>query len=129
MPRSLIKAGQLLLILALFATCGGHWVVLQSVAWTNMLVTYSRVEPVTQAIEKTFDGRHPCVLCKRIVSGKGSEKKQDVQRTIAKLNLFHEPSGITLVRADDFWEQAVPDYWMAVRGDAPPVPPPRTASV
>jgi hypothetical protein len=128
MPRSIIKAGQLLLILALFATCGGHWMVLQSVAWTNMLVSFSKNEDVTQAIEKTFDGQHPCDLCKRIDSGKGSEKKQDMLWTVGKLNLFHETSGITLVRADDFWEQAVPDYWMATRGDAPPVPPPRTAA-
>jgi hypothetical protein len=128
MPRSLIKAGQLLLILALFATCGGHWVVLQSVAWTNMLVTYSKADDVTRAIGKTFDGQHPCSLCKRIVSGKGSEKKQDVQRTIAKLNLFHEVSAISLVRPDDFWEQAVPEVRMTARGDAPPVPVPRTVA-
>jgi len=128
MPRSLVKAGQLLLIVALFATCGGHWFVLQTVAWTKMLVSFSKHEDVTQAIGKTFDGQHPCALCKRIDSGKGSEKKQDVQWTVAKLTLFHESSGITLVRTDDFWEHASPDFLVATRGDAPPVPPPRTAA-
>ena len=58
----------------LFAS-GAHWVLLQGVAWTQMLVDYSRTESVTSAVSKTFDGKHPCHLCNRVVKESSSERK------------------------------------------------------
>jgi len=40
----------------LFAMLGGHWLVLQSVAWTRMLADFSRQDSLPAAISKTFDG-------------------------------------------------------------------------
>ena len=38
------KLGHILLIVALLAAVGGHWIVLQSVAWTNMLAGNLRTD-------------------------------------------------------------------------------------
>jgi hypothetical protein len=66
--------GSLLAALALFVVAGGHWIVLQSVAWAGMLASYSRTAPMTVAVAETFDGAHPCPLCKAVTAGRKSER-------------------------------------------------------
>jgi hypothetical protein len=127
MPRVCVKTGRVLLIVALFATCGAHWVVLQSVAWTRMLVSFSQRSGFTHAIVSTFDGRHPCTLCERIEHGKQTEQKQDVQVVVAKLNLFHHQSAVVLVRADLARNLEAASFAADTRSHAPPLPPPRVA--
>jgi len=61
--------------LALFLIVGGPWAVLQTVAWTKMVIDYSAKSSVTEAFSKTFDGNHPCGLCKKITKAKEGEKK------------------------------------------------------
>ena len=53
----------LLLALALLCTMHLHLPLLQVVAWSGMLVGYSREAPLREAVVKTFDGAHPCKLC------------------------------------------------------------------
>jgi hypothetical protein len=43
--------------------------VLQTVAWTGMLIRYSSEGGVRQGLAQTFDGEHPCPLCKAIAQG------------------------------------------------------------
>lgn len=127
-PR-LIKTGQMLLIVAMFAACGGHWALLQSVAWTKMLVSFSQTGELTTAIAKTFDGRHPCPLCKQIKTGEAKEKKQEVQVVAKKLDLFHQPSVITLTRPEEFQVYEVLNCAVVKRVIEPPTPPPQPAMV
>jgi hypothetical protein len=67
------------MVVSLCVALGLHWCALQSVAWVGMLIDYSRSGSVASAIEKTFDGRHPCPLCRAISKGEQSGKKQDLQ--------------------------------------------------
>jgi hypothetical protein len=53
-----------------------HWAVLQGVAWTSMFINNLRMDSITAAMEKTFDGEHPCPLCLAIKEGK-KDKKDD----------------------------------------------------
>jgi hypothetical protein len=62
--------------LALFLTTGGHLAILQGVAWTNMVRDFAKTESIGTALEKTFDGQHPCQLCKTITET-GAGKKDD----------------------------------------------------
>ncbi len=39
MPPNLLRVGQVLMLLVLFAASGGHWMALQSLAWTRMLMS------------------------------------------------------------------------------------------
>ena len=70
--------------MALFSMVGGHWVVLQGVAWARMVHEYSSQESLSFAVQKTFSGRHPCSLCKKIALGKQKEKKTSA--TLEKIN-------------------------------------------
>ena len=71
------RFGKTLVILALVISTGAHWAALQTVAWAAMLAgnlcTYSPAAAVT----RTFDGKHPCPLCKAIAAGKKSETKKE----------------------------------------------------
>lgn len=71
--------------IALFSLSGGHWALLQSVAWGCMLHTYSSQGSFRAAVEKTFDGKHRCSLCKKIEQAKQQEKKISfVNETVKK---------------------------------------------
>ena len=69
-------------------TLGFHWAFLQSVAWVGMMVNFSSEGSVKEAIVKTFDGQHPCKLCKIVRDGKKSEDKQDLKLDLKKLDMF-----------------------------------------
>lgn len=67
----MIRLARLTLLIALMLSIGGHWALIQSAAWAGMIVKYSRDASLSVAIAKTFDGRHPCALCKLV---DGAEK-------------------------------------------------------
>ena len=68
----------MMMALALFVAIGGPLAVLQGVAWATMIRDYSRIGSVTAALEKTFDGKHPCAMCKKIASQRSHEEKAPV---------------------------------------------------
>jgi hypothetical protein len=72
-------ASYFLCLLAVFQLVGGHWLVLQTTAWVQMVVHYSSSDGLEAAFSKTFDGRHPCGLCNKIAQKKATEKKQLAQ--------------------------------------------------
>ena len=109
----------------MFAACGGHWLVLQSVAWGSMLVDFSRSGSLAAAVEKTFDGRHPCGLCHEVQKGQSSEQKPDAQVVVSKLTLFHESVPALLMRVSEPSRDSATDRFAEARLAEPPVPPPR----
>ena len=70
MKRSILRAS--LLLLAFWVT-GGQWLMLQSVAWVNMARAYSQETTLSKALAETFDGNHPCRLCRFIQKEKAAE--------------------------------------------------------
>lgn len=44
-----------------------------------MVISYSQDASLKEALIKTFDGRHPCPLCKEIAKSRRSEKKSPAQ--------------------------------------------------
>ena len=62
--------------LALFLLAGGHWAILQTGAWTGMIVAYTKDGNVSTAISRTFDGKHPCALCCAVREGRKQEEKK-----------------------------------------------------
>ncbi len=67
--------GYPLLFLAMFSIAGGHWAVLQSVAWTGMIIEYSKGSTLGAALKKTFGGNAPCEMCKTIDAEKQKESR------------------------------------------------------
>lgn len=64
-----------LLLVACLHLIGGHWLALQTVAWVGMFVDNQRTQTITEALENTFDGQHPCDLC--VVVEKGQQDEGD----------------------------------------------------
>jgi hypothetical protein len=84
----LLCIGRIATIVALCCAIGLHWLVLQSVAWTTMLIEHSKGASLCQAIAQTFDGAHPCSLCHAVNKGKNSEKKSDLQSPTPKMDMI-----------------------------------------
>jgi hypothetical protein len=112
-------------IFALCCAIGLHWIALQSLAWTTMLIDYSKNAPLCQAIAQTFDGAHPCSLCHAVKKGKSSEKKSDLQSQARKIDMICASSTVGLKRPFIRFDYAVRDSYSSQIGRSPPVPPPR----
>jgi len=121
-----VRLGHLLLILALLAATGGHWTVLQTVAWTNMLANNLRTDSMAAALAKTFDGKHPCQMCKKISAGKQSEKKTELPLPIKKLEFVSERPMFVFSAPQDFRLTPVLDSTSDGLTHRPSVPPPRS---
>ena len=119
------KIGNLLMIFAVLAATGTHWMILQSVAWTRMLAENLQTSSLQKAIVCTFDGKHPCCLCKRIAKEKQSEKKSDLQVELKKLEFPYEKFEFIFSPPSEFRELRAIDENGLVLAHAPPVPPPR----
>ncbi len=123
-------------LLAALHLAGGHWGVLQVVAWAQMLRDYSQQSDVITAVKETFDGEHPCSMCLKITKGKNEEQQNQGALPAAKFEMASswmrplDPSVIP----DVGWkvERHVLSFSDPVRltatgRAAPPLPPPRAA--
>jgi hypothetical protein len=74
-----------LVVVALVLMTGLHWAALQTVAWTTMLAGDLCCEHFSQAVNHTFDGRHPCCLCKAIAAAQKNQKKSEAAASSLKM--------------------------------------------
>jgi len=119
------RFGHVLLIVALLAATGAHWTVLQSVAWTTMLADNLRRASFSDALQRTFDGKHPCALCKNISAGKKSEKKVEFPFQSKKLEFTHTGTRFVFAAPAHFWLAGASDDSLQSVSHAPPAPPPK----
>jgi hypothetical protein len=128
-PHSLADVLRLLwralLVVVLSMAIGLHWLVLQSVAWTTMVVKYSKQQSLGVAICQTFDGDHPCSLCHVVNKAKNSEKKSDVQSASQKIDLICLAQRLRLIAPFGRINYQPHNVFAYQTGDSPPVPPPR----
>lgn len=118
---------QLSVAAALIIAVGGHWAVLQSVAWISMAVTYSQTDSWEVALAKTFSGEKPCKLCLAVKEGKEQEQKQSVLKVETKLDFVCLKPIAYVHPALPFTVLSPPSDVALPRAEAPPVPPPRFA--
>ena len=116
--------------LALVLSLGLHWTVLQSAAWVGMVVAYSKDASLGEALEKTFDGAHPCPLCKIVESGSKSDDEKSRKTESSKIKKFDLM--VVVIESLGVPSPDAPRYLPlmqrpAPREYAPPVPPPRAA--
>lgn len=120
------------LVAVLMISIGLHWAVLQSAAWVGMAVSYS-VEKgsVVEGLSDTFDGDHPCPLCKAVEKGVESEKQpKDGQPPPSKTKEMKLT--LALVSIPRFvFPPVVPEAWITTssaalsRHERPVTPPPQ----
>jgi len=121
--------GTLSIAIALFSLSGGHWALLQGIAWSRMIQTYATQGSFQSAVQKTFDGRHRCSLCKKIEQAKQQEKKKSfVNETFKKKEGILERSFLllTLVPSDFYFFQMEKSLYSGPIM-SPLLPPPRIA--
>ena len=123
------QAGRVATIGALCCAIGLQWVALQSVAWTSMLIQYSKRGRLCQAIAQTFDGAHPCSLCHVVASGKASEKKKDVQSSAPRIDIICVASVIRLMAPFVRYQYITGNFSVSEIQQSPPVPPPRLMAI
>ena len=122
-----VRLGHVLLIVAFLAATGGHWAVFQTVAWTNMLADNLQTASLSEALTKTFDGKHPCTMCNEISAAKKTEKKSELPNLGKKLEFTSERPALVFSAPVEFnlltalAESAT--SWL----EAPPTPPPLAA--
>ena len=90
-------ASKLVIALCLTLVLGGHWFLVQSIAWGNMVWDFSRQLPIESAVLKAFSGESPCDICKFVASGKQSEKKQGLAKADTKIDLLRTQASVNLM--------------------------------
>jgi hypothetical protein len=114
--------------LALLQILGGHWALLQTSAWVGMIVQYSQRTGLKAALTETFDGEHPCSVCKAIQDGKKQEqKKAPLLQTELKKDYLAAANRFQFYQ--EWVEVEYPGSNQRLEGVAfePAVPPPRSA--
>jgi hypothetical protein len=120
-----LRLSKIALILALISSVGCHWAVLQSVAWVGMAISYSHSAPIGEALVKTFDGNHPCSVCKFVAEGKKSQDKQETWKPLHKLDLFSPCQYLSLEPIAQYPLAGSSIAEFVQRPEFPPTPPPR----
>lgn len=91
-----------------------------------MLADNLQTASVSEAVSKTFDGDHPCKLCKGIAEGKKSERKSDaLDLKVKKIDFANELIAFMFTAPTEF--RLLPSIHSRAdsTSEAPPVPPPR----
>lgn len=125
------RFGHWMLVAALLAAIGGHWALLQSFAWATMLADNLQTHSVTESIERTFDGKHPCRCCRAIAAGRQTEKRPETEFPGVKLkqpDLAWERSCFVFVPPADFHWLPAFEATADSLSHAPLLPPPRSTA-
>lgn len=114
------------LALALMCALNAHLPLMQIGAWAGMLVTYSQGRTLAEAAAMTFDGEHPCPLCKAIKKQQEAERKTLAPAFVsAKLLIIHEHPACWVAPQAPVARIAAPNDSADASVTAPEVPPPR----
>ena len=126
-PLVRTKLAKFFIVSSLICAVGGHWAILQSVAWIGMAVSYSQDSTFKEALVKTFDGQHPCQLCKALRDGKKSESRHTLLKVETKLDFWLARGATLLYPPPPLLVLPPPSDFALVRFESPPTPPPRCA--
>lgn len=102
---------------------------MQAVAWAGMAVSYSARSGLAEGLKQTFDGEHPCAMCKKIAAAKQSEESPAKPAAPAPVKLVCLPSAPADLPAAAvrLTEERYPlaNAELPLRPARPPSPPPR----
>jgi ssDNA-binding Zn-finger/Zn-ribbon topoisomerase 1 len=120
------RLGKVLTTFALICVIGGHWAALQGLAWTTMIAENLRTDSIGDALSKTFDGQHPCPICRQIAAAKKSEKKSEFSTSLKKLEFIGKDAAFVLSAPTHFTLLPTETPTMRELAHKPPTPPPRS---
>jgi len=91
-----------------------------------MLAQNLRASIFSEAVSRTFDGKHPCALCKEVAKGKESEKKSQFPPTLKKFEYSLVAASFTFTPPSSFYKVFPCADELRALTYAPAVPPPRS---
>jgi hypothetical protein len=94
------RCAKFLAVIALVIMTGFQWTALQTFAWATMLANNLRTQSVSEAVCETFDGNHPCPICKAIAAAKKSQKKSEATLSLSRPE-FLPPTQLAALTAPD----------------------------
>ena len=106
---------------------GGHWALLQSVAWVRMTMSFSQFAPLDKALKMTFGGEHPCTLCKIVKAGQNAERETQRRSFDKKMDWFFPERFVVIHQPMERLPAPAAAEPGSSRKEAPPRPPPRVA--
>jgi hypothetical protein len=120
-----VRIGKIFVVVSLVAMLGVHLMLLQTVAWTAMLADNLCTHSVQEAVTETFDGKHPCPLCKAIAAAKKSEKKSAFAFQTQKLEFPPVKKNVVLMAPSQFQLLPQANFFAKSLVQKPLLPPPR----
>jgi hypothetical protein len=120
-----VRIGKICLVLSLVAMLGAHWALLQTVAWTTMLADNLQSSSFHDAVTMTFDGQHPCPICKAIAAGKKAENKSEAVAPTLKLEFPPVNETVVLVAPSQFQLLPLENFPAKFLSQKPLLQPPR----
>ncbi|MEI9864820.1 MAG: hypothetical protein WDN00_09755 [Limisphaerales bacterium] len=125
-----VRLGQVLMIVALLAATesalGAHFNPSRGRRCSHKI---SQSTSLSQALTKTFDGKHPCPLCKVVATGKSAEKKSAFTLEQKKLEFPPASERLVMVAPTQFELLPQTNFSAEVLIQQPPPPPPRSLFV
>jgi hypothetical protein len=131
MTRKVLHLARLVLLLTAALSIGLHYAVVQMVGWVNMTVEFSQTAPLSEALAMTFDGEHPCELCKLVdqelnQSGQNDQRAPDQKSELKLPPVICWADGIRLLRRSHEALSVIKlDDRARFKRERPPLPPPR----
>lgn len=117
-----------LIVCLLGWSLGFQWFSLQAVAWGSMLVQRTVQSDWKDAVQTTFDGQHPCELCRVVQSAQAEDDDASGSLRVPQLEWISDGESTP---GAEVRLRPVPVYATvsqgSQRGTRPPVPPPRSA--
>ena len=127
LPKHFRISGMFLICLAFFALAGGHWALLQTIAWAQMVRDFSKSVPIAEAIVRTLSGEYPCGMCTRIGAERQKEEKLPAVVKVKKNAEICPFSAREILSEPEGREYTYPKlraFALIERSEAPPVPVP-----
>ncbi len=78
-----------------------------------------------QAVKRTFDGAHPCSLCRIVNKGHASDQKRGAQISSVKIDIAFVSRVIRLLPRRMPFQYASLEVRLSETNHSPPSPPPR----
>ena len=120
------------IVLLLCLALGLHWALVQGIAWAEMFIDFASEGSVIEAVEKTFDGQHPCPLCAKVKEGnRDSKDPQSPQEddAVKELDAVLVSHAVLIPPAGEKMNFAPLRAVMIQRNEMPETPPPRRGLV
>lgn len=131
MTRKALHRVRLVLLLVAALSMGLHYAMVQMIGWVSMTVEFSQTAPLSEALVMTFDGKHPCELCKLVEKELKTSDPDDRRAPDRKPELKLPPvicwsAGIRPHRfSHEMLSLLELDDRARFRRERPPLPPPR----